>query len=154
MRAREGLLVAQLKKFYEHTLHWARQFRDWAVDAPEDNEYAKECHQKARDLAWQAYMDIKALHGEVISGDMQLVQIFHLQPLTNKCETGFNIKYKSGYESSSTVESSLHTKVAAEAKVAAGAFLGSASVSSEISGSIESSASVSNSQESDKYFFS
>ena len=81
------------------------------------------------------------------------MQIFQLQPLTNKCETGFDIKYKSGYESTNKVESSLHTKVAAQAEVGAAQFLSSASVSSEISGSISSSASISNSEESEKKFF-
>jgi len=146
-------VLAELKKFYDHTKYWYGKFSEWHVNDPFKNGYARWCHVRARDLSWQAYMDVKALHGEVISGDMQLVQIFHLQPLTNKCETGFNIKYKSGYESTKKVESSLHTKVAAQAKVGAVQFLSSASVSAEVSGSISSSTSISNNAESEKNFF-
>ena len=54
-------VLAQLKKFYYHTKYWEGKFSEWAVNEPLKNGYAKECHQKARDLAWQAYMDVKAL---------------------------------------------------------------------------------------------
>ena len=143
-------VLSQLYGFHGHTAHWARKFRDWGGH---DNGYAEYCHGRARDLSWKAYLEVKKLHETLISGDMQLKQVFVLQPLTAGCTTGFNIEYESGYESTKKVEASLHTKIVTQAGASSLKFLAQASVSSEIASTIKSSASFFNSLKIKKTYY-